>query len=149
MPDFTKPLKEEISRLAKKEAKSLFQPLQRDKIKLKRDLTQLKRKVARLERDNKRFRAMNDRAIARKLNKKDQNTKRIWFTGKGVKSMRAKLKLTQAELAKLIDVSTQTIVKWEKTNGKLSIRKKEAKNKLYGLRKLGIREVKRLLKAES
>jgi len=43
-------------------------------------------------------------------------------TGVGIRQMRKKLGLTQAQFAKLLDVSSLSVSKWERTTGAVSMR---------------------------
>lgn len=115
-----KELQSEITRLARKELKKELEPVKRVNASqrslianLRRDVTELQREVARLQRATEKAPVEID------------ETKGFWISGKGVASLRKRLGLTQAELAVLADVSTQSIVKWEKAEGKISFRKQE------------------------
>jgi len=65
-----------------------------------------------------------------------------------VKQFRAKLDLSQAELAKLLGVSGQAVYLWERRDGRLQLRGK-AKASLFALRTLGKREAKARLNETS
>ncbi len=115
-----KELQSEITRLARKELKKELEPIKRVNAaqrgliaNLRRDVTELQKELARLQR------------AADKAPVEIVETKGFWISGKGVVSLRKRLGLTQAELAVLADVSTQSIVKWEKADGKISFRKQE------------------------
>ncbi len=116
-----KELQSEITRLARKEIKKELEPVKRVNAaqrgliaNLRRDVTELQRELGRLQ-----------RTAGKAPVKGDETKKGFWISGKGVVSLRKRLGLTQAELAELVGVSTQSIVKWEKTEGKISFRKKE------------------------
>ena len=53
MPDLAKPLKEEIQRLARKEARSLTRSPRKVSVALKRTMADQKRRIARLERNTR------------------------------------------------------------------------------------------------
>jgi transcriptional regulator with XRE-family HTH domain len=51
-----------------------------------------------------------------------------------VVSLRKRLGLTQAELAELAGVSTQSVVKWEKTDGKIPFRQQKTADRMQEIR---------------
>ena len=112
-----KELQLEITRLARKEIKKELEPVKRVNAAqrgyiadLRRDVGELQKEVARLQR------------AADKVPVEVDDTKGFWISGKGVVSLRKRLQLTQAELAVLAKVSMQSIVKWEKIDGKIPFR---------------------------
>ena len=112
-----KELQLEITRLARKEIKKELEPVKRVNAAqrgyiadLRRDVGELQKEVARLQ-----------RAVGKAPVEIDTE-KGFWVSGKGVVSLRKRLQLTQAELAVLANVSTQSIVKWEKIDGKIPFR---------------------------
>lgn len=71
---------------------------------------------------------------------------RAWAFGKGIRSMRKKLGVSQAELGKLMGVSSQAVTLWESKSGKLRLRKKTMEN-LIKVREMGAREARKTLEA--
>jgi DNA-binding XRE family transcriptional regulator len=71
---------------------------------------------------------------------------RARITGKMVRRIRSRLKLTQAELAALLGVSAQSVYQWERKGGPLTFRR-DTKAKLVAVRDMGIHEAKRALGA--
>ena len=69
---------------------------------------------------------------------------RFWISGKGVKTLRKRMGLTQAQFGKLVGVSVPTVVNWEGAQGKVNLRKAAA-GKLQGLRGMGKRDVAGML----
>ncbi|MFC1806013.1 helix-turn-helix domain-containing protein [Planctomycetota bacterium] len=61
-----------------------------------------------------------------------------------IKKLRKRLAISQAELAELIDVSTTTVAFWEQGRNRPT---EESKAAIVALRKLGRRDVKRMLEA--
>jgi DNA-binding XRE family transcriptional regulator len=61
---------------------------------------------------------------------------RAWISGKGIKTLRRKLGLTQNELAKLTGVSKGAVVQWESKPGMVKFRDKTKKS-VMSLRVLG------------
>jgi DNA-binding transcriptional regulator YiaG len=126
-----KELQSEITRLARKEIKKELEPIKRVNAaqrgliaNLRRDVTELQREVARLQN-------AAGKAVPVAV---EEPEGRSWISGKGVVSLRKRLQLTQAELAVLADVSTQSVVKWEKHEGKIPFRKQETLLKMQEIR---------------
>ncbi|HWQ08912.1 MAG TPA: helix-turn-helix domain-containing protein [Holophaga sp.] len=128
-------LKQEISRLARKEIRSELEGLRglatrhRAEIAaLKLDLKDLKRQLAGLDRALRR---------AQVLSAKEQ-TGRTRYSAKGLVALRRRLGLSAAELGALVGVSAQTIYHWESEKSRP---KEEFVVKLAALRKMGKRAV--------
>jgi len=110
-----KELQSEITRLSRKEIKKELEPIKRVNAaqrgliaNLRRDVGELQREVARLQRE-----------LGKVAVEEIEETKGSWISGKGVQSLRKRLGITQMELAELTDVSHQSIVRWEKAEGKI------------------------------
>lgn len=91
---------------------------------LRRDVSELKRQVAELKR---LLRAVQKggqprAATAAAPDADAVKPSRIRPTGPMVRKLRAKLGLTQAEFAKLAGVSSLTVYKWEKADGRINPR---------------------------
>ena len=111
-------LKAEISRLAKKEAKAVVKPVQKASATYRSLIAGLRKQVASLQKEVamlKRAAPKADKVLASKTEPQG----RFWITGKGVRAMRKKTGLTQAQFGKLVGVSVPTIVNWEKVEGKV------------------------------
>ena len=142
MPNVGLVLKEEIARLARKEAKAFFGPSANHFSELKRTVSELKRKISTLE------------AKIEKLEKKTGSTPKgiklpppekldkSRLGASNVQKLRSKLGLSRGEMASLIDVSQNSIFLWEKGEAKP---REAAKAKIIALRGLGRRKVKKLL----
>jgi DNA-binding transcriptional regulator YiaG len=125
-----KELQSEITRLARKEIKKELDPVKRVNAaqrgliaNLRRDVTELQREVARLQ-----------KATGTVAPVEEETTQNFWLSGKGVVSLRKRLQLTQAELAVLADVSNQSVMKWEKHEGKVPFRKAETLARMQVIR---------------
>jgi len=133
-------LKSEIVRLARKEVKTEIAPARKIIAAQRGLIADLRR---RLEAAEKELGAL--KKVVSSLNKtveaKELPEGRFWITGKGVKALRKKLGLTQGELAKLAGVSIATVVNWEATDGKISIKRKDTEAKLQKIRGMGKRAV--------
>ena len=123
MPNVAKILREEIVRISRKEAKAASTPLQRRIIKLERTAAMLKKQVALLEKVGKQLQDRSSRLeAAQPVPIPDAEKSHAWISGKGVKSLRTRLGLSQAEFAKLTGVSVQGVQNWEKKSGMLKFR---------------------------
>lgn len=138
-----KVLKEEIVRLARKEIKGALASVKKTGAGQRRAVADLRRLMAALQKDlaslKKALPARENALLA-----KAEPEGRFWITGKGVKNLRKRLGATQAELAKLVGVSAQSVVKWEAHKGKINLRKAAA-GKLQKIRGLGKKEVASLI----
>jgi DNA-binding XRE family transcriptional regulator len=140
--DITRILKEEISRLARKEIRAETERLKKASVQYRSDIAALKRQVADLEkqlgRASKQPRAVE---IPAPGNGEDVPHR---FSVKGLKSLRARLEVSAADFARLLGVSPQTIYNWEtdKTHPRA-----DQIAAIAGLRTIGKREVRARLDA--
>ena len=132
MSNVMKELKSEIARLARREIHRELAPVkrvsaaQRGRIaELGRQISALQKWLAALQRGSAASKPAAEEAEARTS---------FWITGKGVRALRKRLGLTQAALGTLAGVSTQTVVNWEATKGKVSLRKKATALRLKEIR---------------
>ena len=112
MPNLSTILKGEITRLARKEIKAAIEPIRRADAGHRKEIVELKRQVAALQRDLKA--ALKPAKVRHEIG--DGATGRTRFVPKGLKSLRARLGLSAAELGKLVGASGQSIYKWETGN---------------------------------
>jgi len=112
MPNLATTLKEEISRLARKEIRAETSTLTRQSVQHRRDIAALKRQVADLNREIAFLRKQEKRRIAEEPSKADGENVR--FSPGWVKKHREKLGLSAEKYAKLVGVSGLTIYNWEK-----------------------------------
>lgn len=122
MSNVMKELKAEISRLARKEVKKALAPVQRAHAARRGLIAELRREIVALR---KELGAMQKAGTAAAAPEAADEGGRFWIMGKGVRSLRKRLGLTQAELGRLAGVSVPTVVKWEGTAGKVAVRRKE------------------------
>ena len=144
MPNMVKTLRDEITRLARKEVKSSVTKVHKPTVQLKRNVAVLKRIVASIQKDNKRFSAMLDKIVVAQPTQPPELTTKARLTGKGIRSLRRKLRLSQAEFGRLIGVTAQTVVNMEKKQGPLAVRK-VTKGSILAIRGMGAREAKKKL----
>ena len=144
MPDLAGVLKEEIRRLARKEVRAAIAKLRKDNALLKRVAADHKRRLARVERDNRQL--MTDAVKRRKeaLPSTEDEVQSARITGKMIRGIREKLKLSQADFAKLVAVSPQTVYQWERKQGRLVFRG-NAKAAIVEVRELDRKEAQQRL----
>jgi len=138
-----KVLKDEIARIARKEAKLESTPARKLIASQRGLIADLRRQVNTMQKD---LNALKKSTPAPVKVVKEQPEGRFWITGKGVRALRKKLGLTQAKFGKLAGVSLATVANWESEEGKISIRRKDTSAKLQDMRGMGKRAVAEMLK---
>jgi DNA-binding transcriptional regulator YiaG len=141
MPNVEKALKAEIARISRKEIKSASGQIGKSHIGLKRTVTDLKKRIASLEKENKRLLGETRRQKREIVEKPPEEHGKARFTSKGIRSLRNRLRLTQADFAKLVGATTHAVYLWEKKEGALNLRDK-TKAALLSIRGLRAREAK-------
>jgi len=142
MPNIAKVLREEMTRLARKEVRASLEGTKRVTMQHQRELANLKGQVSALKRQVL--------ALERALNKPEKTSepgvvaKRVRFVPKGLMSTRKRLGLSAADLAKMMGVSTQTIYNWERG---VTRPRPEQQVKLASLRGVGKRQLEAHLAA--
>jgi predicted transcriptional regulator len=134
MPNVAAALKEEVSRLARKELKSNTDSLKRAVASYRTQIAALKRRVDSLERHVKRV-ARAKPAAGGAGNEEGGTALR--FRPDGLKKHRERLGLSAADAAKIMGVSAVSVYKWE--NGRTRPRAKQLEA-VATLRKLGKKE---------
>lgn len=137
-------LKAEILRLSRKEVKAAISKVHKPTVQLKHAVAALKRSVDRLAKENKRLQGVLDKLVKNNpalITPPPEKSNKARITGKGMKSLRKKLRLTQAQFGKLLGVSSQAVVNWEKKNGALKVRG-NTKAAVLAIRGIGAREAK-------
>jgi len=143
MSNLMQELKAEVSRLARKEVKGELAQVKKINASQRGLIAELRRQVNAMQKELKGLKKTVPAPEKAILEKKEPKG-RFWITGKGVKTLRKRLGLTQAQFAKLAGVSVPTVVNWEKNKGKINMRKGAA-GRLQGLKGLGKREVAGML----
>jgi DNA-binding transcriptional regulator YiaG len=141
MPNIGTVLKEEISRLARKEVRSQVDPTKKTTTTHRHDIAALKRQVASLERQVALLLRKN--ASARPEVSPATTAKPIRFSAKRLQSQRSRLGLSAIDFGRLLGVSAQTIYNWEH---EVARPRTEQLGKLAVLRGIGKREVGERLK---
>lgn len=134
-------MKEEISRLARKEVKASVVPLKKEVTKLRLRVSQLEKRLGVLDRETSRVIEAEKKKLG-ELKAPEDEVKAARINGRWVQSLRQKLNVSQNELAQLLGISVSGVRTWE-----YDISKPRGKNRaaLVALRKLGRRDVKRML----
>ena len=141
MPDLKNLLNDEIRRLARKEIRIALEPVTAHIAAQKKTISDLKKQIAELE---KMLRKTNPEKIAEIEEAAENEDSKVRLNAAGIIRIRKKYKLTQSELAKLLDVATHTVSIWEL--GK-SAPRAAMKQKICDLRTLGKREINARLSA--
>jgi DNA-binding transcriptional regulator YiaG len=143
MPDLNKPIREEITRLTRKELKDALQNQHKINIALKKSLAAVKAECTELRREVKAIHKCLPKPppVARTPEVADDKLKRFRPTSKTIKQLRAKLGVSQANFAKLVNVSLSCVRAWERKEGPLQLRDK-TKASLFALRTVDKREAK-------
>jgi DNA-binding XRE family transcriptional regulator len=135
MPNIGTVLRDEISRLSRRESRRQVDTTKKATAQHRRDIAALKRQVAQLQRrvaqlSHKVFGAAPAVASA-------PTAKRVRFAAKGLRSLRNRLGLSQTDMGTLLGVSAQSIYNWESD----SAHPRDAQlAKLAALRGIGKRE---------
>jgi DNA-binding transcriptional regulator YiaG len=144
MANVAKVLKEEISRVSRKEAKSAVDPISKSNNALKKTVIDLKKRVAALEKENKRLlSAVKTEAPEISFVPSEGNGKRR-ITSRTIRSLRNKLGLTQADFARLAGVTPHSVYLWENKEGPLSLRER-THGKVLSIKEMGAKEAKEKL----
>ncbi len=140
MPSIAAVLKQEITRLARKEVKSQTETIRSANAHYRRDIAQLKRQVVGLSKQvayleqQERKRAAKGTPVAIAKGRR--------FSAHGLKTHREKVGLSAADYSQLVGVTAQTVYNWEQGKSKP---RDEHLAALVAVRDLGMREaLKRL-----
>lgn len=132
-------LKQEISRLARKEVKAGTEATRRANAQYRRDIAELKRQVNELTRQVSFLEKQERRRVEEGPT---VSTKPRRFSANGLRKHRERLGFSAADYASLLGVSGQTVYNWEQ--GKSRPRSQQLE-RLAEVRELGKREAERQL----
>ena len=139
MPKLATVLKDEITRLARKEVRAESLPMHKAAVQSRTDINALKRRVAALEKQV----ASLSRAATIKKTETASDPATIRFSAKGFGILRRRLGLSATEMGFLLDASDQSIYKWER-----GVRPRPNQMpKIATLRKMSKQQVAELLKS--
>jgi DNA-binding transcriptional regulator YiaG len=145
MSNVIKILKAEITRISKREAKSATQGIGKSNTWLRRTVADLKKRLVLLEKENKRLVAtLKKYQVAQPEKIEQEEGKKARFTSRGIRALRKKVRLSQADFGKLLGTTPHAVYLWEKKAGALNLRDK-TKAAILSIRGLGAREAKEKL----
>ena len=111
MPNIATVLKQEITRLARKESKALTAATRRASAQHRRDIAELKRQVKALSTQVAYLERQERKRAAKPLSETTASGRR--FSPQGLRAHRERLDLSASDYAELVGVSSQTIYNWE------------------------------------
>jgi DNA-binding transcriptional regulator YiaG len=145
MPNIAKVLREEIQRLAKRQARAELSPVRRDNVRLRKIVADLRRQMAALNRTSRELVKKVTPVVAIKETKEaTEKAAKLRPTAKSLKKLRARLGMTQAQFGKLLGVSGQAVVQWASREGRIRMRKTTL-SALAGIQNIGKHEAWRRL----
>ena len=130
--------------LEDKEAKQVVAPVKKASANYRGLIAGLRKQIAALQKEVAALRRAAPKA-EKALAAAQEPQGRFWITGKGVKALRKRLGLTQAQFGKLAGVSVPTVIKWEGAKGKVPIRLKAAIARLQAMRGIGRKQAAEIL----
>jgi DNA-binding XRE family transcriptional regulator len=134
-------LRDEITRLSRKECRRQLDSTRKASAQYRRDIAVLKSQVVQLERQVK---LLARRALGALSTPEPQSSgTRPRFTAKGVRAQRARLALSAGDFGKLVGVSAQSIYNWESEKSRP---RAEQLSKVAQLRSIGKREAEARLR---
>ena len=142
MSTFASSFKAEVIRLARKEAKAAVTPVRKPSGANRKAIADLKRRVATLEKECRRLGSLVAKVPQPQPEPVEGQKARI--TGKGMRSLRRKLGLTQDNFGRLVGVTSQNVYQWERRNGPIRVRE-ATRAAILVVRGLGSREAKERL----
>ena len=111
MPNFAQSIKNEITRLARREIRSQTLALRKSSAQHRKEIAELKRQAAELKTEMKRLAKLGGSGIAPK--KSQDDTVALRFSAKSVIAQRKRLGISANDFGKLVGVSAVTIYAWE------------------------------------
>ncbi len=116
MPNIATVLKQEITRLARKEVNFHTKVIRKASAQYRRDIAQLKRQVAALSKQVAYLERQERKRASKGALKASTEGRR--FSSRGLKAHREKLGISAADYATLVEVTAQTIYSWEQGKSK-------------------------------
>jgi DNA-binding transcriptional regulator YiaG len=135
MPNIATAIKEEISRLARKEIRKQTNVLRKASAQYRRDIAALKRQVTELQR---KVASLQKQVLTSAPSQAAEvDAEHVRFNARGLRSQRKRLGLSAANYGKLIGVTGQTVYSWE---AETSRPRKQQIAPIAALRHIGKRE---------
>ncbi len=138
MSNIATALKEEVSRIARKEVRNETAQLKKAVTRYRSDIADLKRRLVTAEQALNKLRKSGGVTSPSAMVTKPESPVSIRFSAKGFRTLRERLDLSGPETAKLLRVSVQTIYNWEAGT---STPREPQHSAIAVLRKAGKREV--------
>jgi DNA-binding transcriptional regulator YiaG len=143
MANFASLLKEEISRIARKESRNLVEPLRKQLAAQRSTISALKRERVELARELASLSRRVERAGSVESSREPE-TQQNRFSAGGLRSLRSRLGLSAEELGRLAGVSGQSVYNWE---GEKARPRQAQVQRIAALRGIGKREARSMLEA--
>lgn len=134
MPNITSVLKNEITRLARKELRAETEGMRKASAQYRSDIAALKRRIADLEKLVSRLEKSAPKSAPKE---EPEGNARVRVSAKGLRALRQRLGLSASGLGTLIGVTAQTVYNWEAESSRP---RKQQVTALAGLRGVGKRE---------
>ena len=144
MPNIAKLLKDEVSRLARRETNKALASISKPALGLRRTTADLKRRVAQLEKELRSLRKTIDDLAKAHPATAPETTDKARITANGMRSLRRRLRVTGQEFARLLGITSQVVYGWEKASGPLRMRG-TTRAAILAVRDIGAREARRRL----
>ena len=144
MPNVVRALKQEIARIAKKEAKAMLAPVHKSAVGYRTAIADLKRRIASLEKARRELSAKVTNLAVSVPAPAPEPEDKARITAQGMKSLRKRLGLSGDELARLVGVTGQAVYAWERGSGALRLRT-TTRAAVLSIRGLGAREARQRL----
>ncbi len=140
-------LKEEITRLARKEIRAEIENLKKASAQYRSEIAALKKRSTALEKQVASLVKTVSKAAGinpphAKTETDSSNGKKTRFVASGFKSLRQRLGLTAGEIGRLLGVPAQTVYNWESENSKP---REQQLTMIAKLRLMGKRDVAKVL----
>jgi DNA-binding transcriptional regulator YiaG len=141
MPNLVSVLKQEITRLARKEVTAQTVVLRKASAQYRRDIAQLKRQASALSRHVEYLERQEKKRVSKRVPATSAEGKR--FSRRGLATHRKAVGFSAADYATLVGVSAQTIYGWEQGKSRPRVQQLAA---LLAVRDLGKREAQKRLR---
>ena len=144
MPNVAQVLKEEVSRLSRKEIRAQCGPLRKQLQSLRKTVRDQQQQIETLEKALSKMvsQTAGEAGTSLYAPTESDGSSRARVTPASIRRHRLRLNLSQAELAHLLSVSTNTIVRWEQGS---SAPRAQHRTALLRVRDMGRRDVTRIL----
>ena len=145
MPDVARVLREEVQRLAKRQVKAGLAPVKRDTVRLRKQVAELRHELTAIARTSRELLARVTAVVATKETEvATERAATLRPTSKSLVRLRRRLALTQVEFGRLMGVSGQAVLNWERKGSRVRMRSANLAA-LAGIQTMGKREARRRL----